>query len=451
MLERREFLQAIGAATALAGMPLASYQSYDPTLLVAGRDEQVAGGLIEEILCREDPPLPADELFARDPEAYWAALRGQFLFRPGFLYLNNGTCGSCPRPVLRAFLESLLKEEQMENDDTELYPLWGYGPWDDYRRPVADFIGAGLHEIALVRNATEGLNYVANGLDLAPGDEVLTTDEEHPSGLNPWLLKARRYGTVVQQVALPKPPQSRQQILELFDAARTDRTRVLMVSHVTTTTGCVLPVRELCAWARAHGLLTLVDGAHAVGMIPVNVKEIGCDFYVSSPHKWLLAPKGCGLLYVRDEVCDRLWTTIATGEWDNREIRAARLQQFGTTNVSLLAGLKAAIELWHRLGPARVTARIRQLHAYLKARMGAQPGAVLHSAPGEEFTGGILAVDFPGHDRMKLQQWLYHQHRIRIRGTSPTRLRLSTHIYHSFSDLDRFLAVRGEYPPVQPA
>jgi len=211
MLERREFLQTLTAAAALASLPLAD------ELAAAESPERAAHGLIEDILCGEDPPLPSDSLFARDPEAYWAALRQQFIFRPGFLYLNNGTVGSCPRPVLRAFLESILKEEQMENDDTEQYPLWGYGKWDEYRRPVADFIGARLEEIALVRNATEGLNYVANGLDLAPGDEVLTTDEEHPSGLNPWLLKSKRYGTVVKQVALPKPPQSTQQILDLFD------------------------------------------------------------------------------------------------------------------------------------------------------------------------------------------------------------------------------------------
>jgi selenocysteine lyase/cysteine desulfurase len=218
-----------------------------------------------------------------------------------------------------------------------------------------------------------------------------------------------------------------------------------MASHVTTTTGCVLPVREICRWAREHGLLSLVDGAHAVGMIPVDVKQIGCDFYVSSPHKWLLAPKGCGLLYVREEVLDRLWSTLATGDWDNRELRAARLQQFGSTNVALLAGLQAAIGFSRAIGPARITARIRELHAYLKQRIAELPGAEMHSAPGEEFTGGILAVNLPGIDRMKLQQWLYERHRIRIRGTSPTRLRLSTHIYHSFAELDRFLAALRDY------
>lgn len=290
MLQRREFLQGSALAAGLLGLR----GPFGDAVPAAEAAEKKAARLIERLLCKKLPALPSDHLHACDPEAYWAALRKQFVFEPGFLYLNNGTVGSMPLPVLRAFIEAILKVEQMEDPDTDLYPLWGYGAWDDYRRPVADFIGCGLDELALVRNATEGLNYVANGLDLAPGDELLTTDEEHPSGLNPWLLKAHRDGIVVKQVSLPKPPATAGQIVDLFEQACTPRTRVMMASHITTVTGCVLPVRELAAWARQHGILSLIDGAHAVGMIRVNVKEMGCDFYVSSPHKWLLAPKCCG-------------------------------------------------------------------------------------------------------------------------------------------------------------
>jgi len=444
MLERREFLQGTALATALLGLPR-TLGALGEVLPAAVADEHAPPRLIEKILCGRIPPLPSDTLFERKPEAYWAEMRKQFVLDPKFLYLNNGTVGTMPLPVLRAWVEAILKVEQMEDADTELYPLWGYGPWDDYRRPVADFIGCALDELALTRNATEGLNYVANGLDLAPGDELLTTDEEHPSGLNPWLLKAKRYGIVVKQVTLPKPPASAAQIVDLFEQARTARTRVMLASHITTMTGCVLPARELCAWARANRILSLIDGAHAVGMIPVNVKDIGCDFYVSSPHKWLLAPKGCGILYVRDEVCDRVWSTIATGGWDDTKIRAARLQQFGTTNVALLAGLRAAVSFWQMIGPARIEGRIRELHAYLKQKFAEWPGAALLSAPGEEFTGGILSVNLPGLQRMELQKWMYDEHRIRIRGGDPSRLRLSTHIYHSRADLDRFLAALHAY------
>jgi isopenicillin-N epimerase len=437
MIPRRGFLQAIGAAAVAFG-------ALPPTAL--GEPDR-----IEADLCAKAPALPSDDLFRSRPEAYWTELRKQWLFRPGFLYLNNGTVGSCPLPVVRAFIESILKVEEMEDENTEQYPLWGYGTWDEYRKPVAAWIQAPYQDVALVRNATEGLNYVANGLDMKPGEQVLTTDEEHGSGINPWLLKAKRYGIEVKQVALPKPPKTKQQILDLFDGARTGRTRVVMISHINTTTGLVMPAKEICAWARGHGLLTLVDGAHAVGMIPVDVRGMGCDFYVSSPHKWLLAPKGCGVLYVRDEVCDRLWSTVTSAGWDNRALRAARFQVFGSTNVSILAGWKAAMDFFHAIGPQRIERRIRDLHADLKKRIAELPGAELQSAAGEGFTAGILAVNFPKQDRMKMQDWMYKTRNIRIRGTSPTRLRLSTHIYHSSADLDRFLEALKEYLRTHPA
>jgi isopenicillin-N epimerase len=439
MLQRRDFLGLLGSAAVLPAAPMAEWER-GPSA-----PEANAGGLIEQILCAPQPAMPDDALFARDAEAYWEGIRKQFIFRPGFLYLNNGTVGSCPRPVLRAYIESILREDQLENDDTESYPLWGYGNWDEYRRPVAEFLGAQLTEIALVRNATEGINYVVNGLDLKPGDEVIYTDEEHGSGKSPWLLKQKRYGVVVREITLPKPPKSKQQILDLFEAARTPRTRVVMSSHITTMTGCVMPAREICAWARANNLISMIDGAHVIGMIPINLKEMGCDFYITSPHKWLLSPKGLGVLFIREGVADRLWGTIVTGGWDDMQNHAARLQQFGSTSVCLLVGLRAAIDFWKLVGPLRIERRIRDLHAYAKARLGALPGAVVQSAPGEEFTAGLCAVDFPGFDRMKFQQWVYREHRIRCRGTSASRFRISTHIYHNRGDLDRFVEVLAEY------
>ncbi|NDQ57807.1 MAG: aminotransferase class V-fold PLP-dependent enzyme [Acidipila sp.] len=441
MVARREFLGALTTASILPHVLFAKTFASG-----AEANEENSGGLMEQILCGPQPAMPSETQFAGAPEAYWAELRKQFIFRPGFLYLNNGTMGSSPRPVLRAFIESILKEDQLESsEDTELYPLWGYGNWDEYRRPVANFVGAKLEEIALVRNATEGLNYVANGLDLARGDEVIYTDEEHGSGKSPWLEKQQRYGVMVREITLPKPPASKQQILDLFEAARTPRTRIVMASHITSATGCVLPAREICAWARAHNLLSFIDGAHAIGMIPLNLREMGCDFYVTSPHKWLLSPKGIGVLYVRDEVCDRLWNTMATGGWDDHASRAARFQQFGSSNVSVLAGLRAALDFWAAIGPQRIERRIRDLHAHVKSQVAQIPGAELVSAPGEEFTAGICTVNFPKLDRMKFQQWIYHTHRIRVRGTSATRLRLSTHIYHNTAELDRFVGILRDY------
>jgi len=442
MLHRRELLGMMGAAAALPSLAWAEPAAGRAVVTTSGVPP---AGLIEQFLCSPQPAIPAEALFARDAEAYWAQLRKQWIFRPGFLYLNNGTVGSSPLPILRAYIESILHEEQMENEDTELYPLWGYGYWENYRAPVAKFIGANLDEIALVRNATEGLNYVVNGLDLRPGDEVIYTDEEHGSGKSPWLLKQKRYGVVVREVTLPKPPATKQQILDLFAAARTPRTRVVMASHITTMTGCVLPVEEICAWARQNNLLSFIDGAHVIGQFPLNMHDIGCDFYITTPHKWLLSPKGIGVLYVREGASDQLWGTVVTGGWDDYKSHAARLMQFGSTSVCILAGLMAAIEFWNTLGPSRIERRIRELHAYAKKRMGALPGAVVQSAPGEEFTAGLLAVDFPGFDRLKFEHWVYKEHQIRCRGTSDTRLRISTHIYHNRADLDRFVDLLADY------
>jgi selenocysteine lyase/cysteine desulfurase len=440
-MERRGFLQALGAIAPLGALPA-------PLLAaLAEAPPRRAARLVERFLCGAEPATPDDSLFARDPEAYWAQVRRQFTFEPGYVYLNNGTIGSMPLPVLRAFFEAALTDARLEvtHDDPEEYPLWGYGPWNQYRAPVAQLVNCAVEELALTRNATEGLSCVANGLDLSAGDEVLTTDQEHPSGISPWLLRARRHGVVVKQVALPLPPTSDDDLVERFEAQRTPRTRVLFFSHITSPTGTVLPAARLCAWGRAHGLLTEVDGAHAVGQLPVDVKAIGCDVYVSSPHKWLLAPPGCGLLYVRDEVIDRIWSTMATGGWDDRSLRAARFQQFGSTGAALLAGLAAAVEYRRALGTERVERRLRELHAYLKGQVRAVPGAEVRSAPGADYTAALLCVDFAALDRPALQRWMAARHRIRVRGTAPQRLRLSPHIYHSRADLDRFVAAMAEW------
>ena len=447
MLNRRELLgNLLGVGGAAAALPALAWPDAAAASAVADAPQAAGASLIEQVLCGAQPAMPTDAMFARDPEAYWAELRKQWIFRPGFLYLNNGTVGSSPRPILRAYIESILHEEQLESSpDPEAYPLWGYGPWDEYRKPVADFVGAKFDEIALVRNATEGLNYIANGLDLKPGDEVIYTDEEHGSGKSPWLLKQKRYGVVVREVTLPKPPASKQQILDLFEAARTPRTRVVMASHITTMTGCVLPVKEICAWARQNYILSFIDGAHVIGQFPINLHDIGCDFYITTPHKWLLSPKGIGVLYIREGASDQVWNTIATGGWDDYKSHSARLMQFGSSSVCILAGLVAAIDFWKTVGPERIEHRIRELHAYTKGTMGAMPGAVLQSAPGAEFTAGICSVDFPGFDRMKFETWAYQQKQIRCRGTSPTRFRISTHIYHNRADVDRFTDVLSTY------
>ena len=196
---------------------------------------------------------------------------------------------------------------------------------------------------------------------MKPGDEVLMTDQEHPGGEHPWNLRAKRYGIVVKKITLPRPVKDAAQVLNLFNEAITPRTRVIFFSHITTFSGVVLPAKELSALARSKGILSAVDGAHVPGMMRFNVHDIGCDMYSSSPHKWLQAPKGSGFLYVRDEVIDRLWNTIATEGWDDTKIRAERFQRIGSSNVPALWGLRAAIKMASDIGVDRIERRHRAL------------------------------------------------------------------------------------------
>jgi selenocysteine lyase/cysteine desulfurase len=375
---------------------------------------------------------------------YWTELRKQFLIPTENIYLNNGTVGSSPAPVLRAIFEGYNETEKMAQNDPEDYPIWGYGAWNEFRDPLAAFVGCNRDELALLRNATEANSYIANGVDLKPGDEVLMTDQEHPGGEHPWNLRAKRYGIVVKKITLPKPVPDAATVLNLFSDAITPRTRVLFFSHITTVTGVVLPARDLCALARSKGILSAVDGAHVVGMMTLNLHDLGCDLYTSSPHKWLQATKGSGFLYVRDEVMDRLWNTIATEGWDDTKIRAERFQRIGSSNVPALWGLRAAIKLANDIGMERIEKRHRQSADYLLQEM-VKRGAESWTSPHAALRCGIATVNVPGLKRMELENWLWQTKKIRIRGGEPSKLRLSTPYYLLRKDVDRYLAAFDEY------
>jgi isopenicillin-N epimerase len=248
----------------------------------------------------------------------------------------------------------------------------------------------------------------------------------------------------VKKVTLPRPVKDAAQVLNLFNDAITPRTRILFFSHITTFSGAVLPAKELAALARSKGILSAIDGAHVPGMMRLNVHELGCDMYSSSPHKWLMAPKGSGFLYVRDEVIDRLWNTIATEGWDDSKIRAERFQRIGSSNVPALWGLRASIKLANDIGIDRIERRHRQLADYILAEM-VKRGAESWTSPHAALRCAIVSVNVPPVPRMDLENWMWKTHKIRIRGGDPHKLRLSTPYYLQKKDIDRFLAKFDDY------
>jgi len=414
-MQRRTVLQSVGMAAGLAGI---------------GRQAGFAASL---------KALPPVELLAKNAEAYWKQIRREQFSLPEWRYfLNNGSLGVAPRRVVAAVSQYLEDAATLVSDE---YPRWGYETLDEERSELAEFVGCKKDELAITHNATEGLSCIAEGLDLKPGDEVVMTDNEHVSGKSPWYRRAQRDGIVVKEVKLPLPPKDSAQLADLMISAIGPKTKVLFFSGIVTTTGLIMPMKELCAAARAKGIISIVDGAHVHGQIPLRIDSIGCDYFVGSPHKWMFAPAGSGFLYIREENLERLWPTIVTGDWDTRSLKAGRFMRFGTNNRAIVAGMIAGLRFLKELGPERVYSRIHEL-AKLNYKMASErPYIKLLSGADDRLYGSLVTVLFPGKDMAPLWKKLKEQ---RVWCLTSDRLRLSTHIHTRPQDLEKFYSITDE-------
>lgn len=379
-------------------------------------------------------------------EDYWKSVRKQFPLKEGQTYFNNGTMGPTPGYVLDKMMHHMLHYnveaatiDYKNNSGPKL--LSGYFPYEELRRKLAKIINCDFREISLTQNATFGMNYVGMGLDLKPGDELLNTNQEHGGGFGAWQLLAKRKGCIYKQAVLPEPANDPQEIVDSVMKQVTKKTKVIAIPHIVSGYGTILPVKEICHEARERGIFTVLDGAQCVGQIPVDVKDIGCDAYYSSLHKWLLAPAGSGLLYINKDVATNIWTTIASYNWDNQEDHGFRLMQNGTGNAGLMAGYNAAVDFFNTIGASQWLGRIKELGMYLRNGLKEIPHVTIFSSTNEEMAAGITSYGVAGISGPDLQKAMWEMERLQPRSVGEKMIRHSVHIYNSKEEIDRSLKV----------
>ena len=379
-------------------------------------------------------------------EDYWKMIRKQFPLKEGQTYFNNGTMGPSSGYVLDTMMNHMLhfnKEAATIDykDGSGPALLSGYFPYEELRTKLAKIINCDFKELSLVQNATFGMNYVGMGLDLKSGDELLNTDQEHGGGFGAWQLLAKRKGCVYKQAKMPVPANDPQEIFDAIFKEVTPKTKLIAIPHIVSGYGTIMPVKAVCAEAKKRGIFTVLDGAQCVGQIKVDVKDIGCDAYYSSLHKWMLAPAGNGILYINKEVISNIWSTVASYNWDNQEDHGFRLMQNGTGNPALLAGFDAAVDFFNTVGEDRWVGRIKELGGYLRNGLKEIPQVTIHSSTNEEMAAGLTTYAVAGITGPDLQQTLWDRERLQPRSVGADLVRHSVHIYNSKEEIDRALVV----------
>ncbi len=368
---------------------------------------------------------------APDDEAAWERIANEFVIDG--IHLNTGTVGASPLAVLQATIQHLRAFERMIGQEAVDVPA--------FKKEIEGFLGAWPGSVAVLRNTTEAMSVAANGITLEPGDEILSTTHEHIGGRCCWELLAKRRGVVYRTFAPPLDPRDDDELIKAWQANVTPRTRVLSISHVLFSTGMMQPVAKLVRWGRSRGMISVIDGAHPPGMLVNDLASLDADFYATSTHKWLLGPKGTGLLVVRPDRMTTTWPLVASGDWAADDIR--RFEHVGTSNDSLVAGLRAAVAFQREIGREAIELRARSLATRLDAALREIPRVMVFSPSLPAHRSAMVAFTMDGVSAQQLQGIL-GQARIRTRRIAEfglEYLRLSTHLYNLPRDLDRTLEI----------
>ncbi len=417
--DRRNFIKS---ATVLAVLTLKEMQS-----LAAAHQIKNEGKTIDD-----------------DDDTYWHNVRQLFPLTKDWTYLNNGTFGPSPYPVIDA-----MRTAQMDADING-----NYGSYDETPPKIAKFVGADRDEIALTHNVTEGINIACWGVPLKRGDEVILTTHEHVGNCAPWMNRQKLHGIVIRKFT---PAPTAAETLNRINSLISPYTRVIAIPHIPCTQGQVLPVKEICQLAKDKGLFSLIDGAHGAGMMPLDLHDMGCDTYASCSHKWMLGPKGTGFLYVRKGFQDTVqsyyggggtddgkWNLMTTPVTIGGYAHSAHRYFGGTQANGLYTGVNAAIDFIETIGQKNIHNRIKSLGKYTQGRLLEFDGRVELLTPTESRSRcAVNGFRIKGVDYQKFFETC-GKNKVRIRAVPEMGLnclRVSTHIYNNRDEVDKLMGL----------
>ena len=376
-------------------------------------------------------------------EFYWREIQSAFKLDRTLINLNNGF--TCPAP--RVVIEAVFRYMDIINMLPYTYQGMIARNIVTVRRRLAAEFGCDEDELALTRGASESLQIVQNGIDLEPGDEVLTTEQDYPRMLTTWDQRVRRDKIKVIRLQFSVPA-TQDQLYQLFEKAITPQTKVFHFCHITNLTGQLFPVQRLSRLARSRRIVTIVDGGHALGHFPFALRDLECDAYGTSLHKWLLAPIGNGCLYVRRDMIPRFWPLQAAPDRQSSDIR--KFEAIGTHPWAIRAALGEALAFHQAIGAERKAARLRYLTLRWANALKAEPGVRILSNLGEPAeTWGVAMVGIDGISAPALSRFMMDKYRIVINavvgGTYPNQvfdyegLRVTPNVYTTTEEIDTFI------------
>ena len=422
MYTRRKFLGAIGlpAAAAAAGVPLTPLR-FSRAADIA-RELSKYSGTPDEVAQNED---------------FWFEVARAFTVDRSLINLNNG--GVSPSPAL---VQEAMKRHLDYSNEAPVYTMWRVlePQREAVRERLARQWDVDPEEIALTRNASEGMQICQLGIDLKRGDEVLTTTQDYPRMLTTFKQRERREGIVLKQFSVPIPCEDPDELVRLFEQNITPRTRIILMCHMINITGQILPVRDVVRMARRRGIAVIVDGAHSLAHHDFKLSDLDCDYYAVSLHKWLFAPHGTGLLYVRRDKIKDLWPLMAAPERMDDDIR--KFEEIGTHPAAPYLAIGEALTFHQGIGGRRKEARMIYLRDYWAKPLLEHDRVRLHTSLRPGFACGIATVEIEGVDPSDLTSWLWNRHKIivtPIKHPEFQGIRVTPSVYTMLEELDRFV------------